>query len=100
MKNLTSNETTLARYTVELVHSAVAMANSMVEGELPGTSQYKPEYASYFGSISQWNVSDEEAINLSMKMINRRRFGKRRIQFADWYFYNKILPVLNRAARI
>ena len=100
MRTITTNEVTTARYTIELLHDAVVMAGEMVDGELPGTSQYKPEYKDYFGSISQWNVSDEESINLCMKMINRRRFGSRRIKFADWFFYNKVMATLSRVSHV
>lgn len=91
---------TNAKYIVDLIHDAVKMESAMVEGTLPGTKQYRPEFSQFFGSISQWNVESAQAINLCMKMLNRRRFGNRRIPFADWFFYNVVMPDLNRLPKV
>ena len=91
---------TTSKYATKLLQDATNMKERMDNGELEGSLQYKPEFEGHFGSICQWNVEEGEAINLCLKMLNRRRFGKNRVPFADWFFYNRVMVVLNRTAKV
>ena len=98
--NNTTSETTLAKYTIELVHEAVKMLSNTTEGHSEGTLVYKEEN-NFFGSMCQWHAEDEDQfINLAIKMLNRRRYGNKRVRQADWNFYNRIIPSLNRNCRV